>query len=166
MQLFSADDMVFSKKKKKYFFDPEKVKKRASKVLIIGPDPFISQSSPDQRPTAQNRIFILGIVGTRHLFSYLCLETGKENMGKSWNSHTFGSIFVFFLLHLNIFVILKHIFISFSGKNPYLLIPNECAMISHSNTWEIAAAFIYSSNEIRKTQNEHLNIAYQNLNPM
>jgi hypothetical protein len=40
-----------------------------------------------------------------------------------------------------------------SGKNPYLLIPNECAMISHSNTWEIAAAFIYSSNEIRKTQN-------------
>jgi hypothetical protein len=36
------------------FFDPEKVKKRPQKLLIIGPDPSISQSSPDQRPTAQN----------------------------------------------------------------------------------------------------------------
>ena len=45
MQLFSADAMVF---------DPEKVKKWASKLLKIGPDPFISQSSPYQWPTAQN----------------------------------------------------------------------------------------------------------------
>ena len=42
MQLFSADARLFSKKN-----GPQK-------LLIIGPDPFISQSSPDQRPTAQN----------------------------------------------------------------------------------------------------------------
>ena len=32
MQLFSADAMIFSKKKFKIFFDPKKVKKPASKV--------------------------------------------------------------------------------------------------------------------------------------
>ena len=41
MQLFSADAMVFSKKfkkiKKKKLFDPEKIRKRASKLLIIQP---------------------------------------------------------------------------------------------------------------------------------
>ena len=47
MQLFSADAIVFSKKLKKKIFDPEKVKKQASKLLIISPDPFISLSSPD-----------------------------------------------------------------------------------------------------------------------
>ena len=41
------------KKNLKFFFDPEKVN-GPQKLLIIGPDPFISQSSPDQRPTAQN----------------------------------------------------------------------------------------------------------------
>ena len=45
MQLFSADAIVFSKKFSK-FFDPEKLKKRASKVAHNRPKPFISQSSP------------------------------------------------------------------------------------------------------------------------
>ena len=72
MQLFSADAIMFLKKFKKIFFTPKKWKNGPQKLLIIGPDPFISQSSPDQRPTAQNWFFILWNLGTRHLFSYLC----------------------------------------------------------------------------------------------
>jgi hypothetical protein len=41
---------VFSKKKFKKKFDPEKVKKWATKVAHNRPDPFISQSSPDHSP--------------------------------------------------------------------------------------------------------------------
>ena len=66
---------VFKKNLKK-ILTPKKWKNGPQKLLIIGPDPLISQSSPDQRPTAQNWFFILGIVGTRHLFSYLCLCPG------------------------------------------------------------------------------------------
>ena len=62
---------MFSKKKLKNFLTPKKGKNGPQKLLIIGPDPFISQSSPDQRPTAQNWFFILRNLGTRHLFSYL-----------------------------------------------------------------------------------------------
>ena len=40
MQLFSVDAIVFSKKLKKKFFDPEKVKKQASKVAHNQPRPF------------------------------------------------------------------------------------------------------------------------------
>ena len=50
---------------------PKKWKNWPKKLLIIGPDPFISQTSQDQRPTAQNWFFILWNLGTRHLFSYL-----------------------------------------------------------------------------------------------
>ena len=52
---------------------PKKWKNGPQKLLIIGPDPFISQSSPDQLPTAQNWFFILWNLRTRHLFSYLCI---------------------------------------------------------------------------------------------
>ena len=71
MQLFSAEAIVFSKKK---FFWPRKCEKNwPQKLLMIDPDPFISQSSQDQRPKAQNWFFILRNLGTRHLFSYLWL---------------------------------------------------------------------------------------------
>ena len=63
------------KKILKFFFDPKKWKNRPQKLLIIGPDPFISQSSPDLRPTAQIWFFILWNLGTRHLFSYLWVHT-------------------------------------------------------------------------------------------
>ena len=59
------------KKKFKNFLTQKKWKNRPKKLLIIGPDPFISQSIPDQRPPAQNWFFILWNLGTRHLFSYL-----------------------------------------------------------------------------------------------
>ena len=59
-----------------FFLTPKKWKNRQKKLLIIGPDPFLSQSSPDQRPTAQNWFFILWNLGTRHLFSYLWAESG------------------------------------------------------------------------------------------
>ena len=39
-------------------------------MLIICPDPFISQSSPDHSP--QPRVDFSWNLGTRHLFSYLC----------------------------------------------------------------------------------------------
>ena len=48
MQLFSADAKVFSKKK--IFLTPKKWKNWPQKLLIIGPDPFISQSSPEHSP--------------------------------------------------------------------------------------------------------------------
>ena len=54
MQLFSSDAMVFSKKLKKKNFDPEKVKKRASKVAHDWPRPFYYTDQPRPQPTAQN----------------------------------------------------------------------------------------------------------------
>ena len=53
MQLFSADAIVFSKKFKKKF-DPEKVKKWASKVAHSRPRPFYFTVQPRPQPTAQN----------------------------------------------------------------------------------------------------------------
>ena len=52
-------------------------KKHSKKLLIIGPNPFIPRSSP--QPTAQNWFFILWNLGTRHLFSYLCLQVFQED---------------------------------------------------------------------------------------
>ena len=53
MQLFSADAVVFSKKIK-FFFDPEKVKKRASEVPYNRPRPFYFTVQPRPQPTVQN----------------------------------------------------------------------------------------------------------------
>ena len=50
MQLYSADAMVFPKKILNFFLTPKKWKNGPQKLLIIGPDPFISQSSPDHSP--------------------------------------------------------------------------------------------------------------------
>ena len=50
MQLLSVDAMVFSKIFFKNFLTPKKWKNGPQKLLIIGPDPFISQSSPDHIP--------------------------------------------------------------------------------------------------------------------
>ena len=41
MQLFSADAIVFSKKKLGFHYDPEKMKKRPQKLLIIAPNFFM-----------------------------------------------------------------------------------------------------------------------------
>ena len=54
MQLFSADTIVFSKKNFSFFFDPEKVKKRASKVAHNRSRPFYFTVQPRPQPTAQN----------------------------------------------------------------------------------------------------------------
>jgi hypothetical protein len=54
MQLFSVDAMVFSKKKLKNFFGPQKVKKQASKVAHNQPRPFYFTVQPRPQPTAQN----------------------------------------------------------------------------------------------------------------
>ena len=70
MQLFSE-----------IFLTPKTWKNRPKKLLIIGPDPFISQSSPDHspQPTPQNWFFILWNLGTRHLFSYLCRAEQRQS---------------------------------------------------------------------------------------
>ena len=68
---FSVRTLWYFQKNFDFFFTLKKWKNGPQKLLIIGPDPFISQSSPDQRPTAQNWFFILWNLGTRHLFSYL-----------------------------------------------------------------------------------------------
>ena len=73
MQLFSADAIVFSKKFQHFFLTPKKWKNGPQKLLIIGPTPFISQS------TVQNWFFILWNLRTKHLFSYLWI----------WSMHIF-----------------------------------------------------------------------------
>ena len=54
MQLFSADAIVFSKKLKKNFFDPQNMKKPPSKVAHNRPRPFYFTVQPRPQPTAQN----------------------------------------------------------------------------------------------------------------
>ena len=103
MQLFSADNIVF--------FDPEKVKKQASKVAHNPPNPlfFTVQSRP--QPTAQNWFFILWNLGTRHLFSYLwflpCWSRQKLSLQctplKNWFRHmkqTASQEILYFVLKL------------------------------------------------------------------
>jgi hypothetical protein len=62
MQLFSADAIVFSKKIN-IFFDPQKVKKRASKVAHNRPNFFFHSpaqtTAHSRQPTAQNWFFII-----------------------------------------------------------------------------------------------------------
>ena len=50
MQLFSADPKLFSKKIRSIFLSIKTLKIGPQKLLIIGPDPFFSQSSPDHSP--------------------------------------------------------------------------------------------------------------------
>ena len=54
MQLFSANAIAFSKKLKKKIFDPEKVKKQASKVAHNRPRPFYFTVQPRPQPTGQH----------------------------------------------------------------------------------------------------------------
>ena len=54
MQLFIAEPTSFSKKFKKRFFDPEKVKKLASKVAHNWPRHFYLTVQPKPQATAQN----------------------------------------------------------------------------------------------------------------
>ena len=56
-----------------FIFSHENMKKRASKVAHNRLRPFYFTVQPKPQPTAQNWFFILWNVGTRHLFSYLCL---------------------------------------------------------------------------------------------
>ena len=70
MQLFSADAIVFSKKFQ-FFFWPEKMKKRASKVAHNRPTPFFPTVQPRPQPTARNWFSIWRNHGTRDLCSYL-----------------------------------------------------------------------------------------------
>ena len=66
------------KKILKFFFDPEKVKKQASKVAHNRPRPFFPTVQPRPPPTVQNWFSISWNLGTRHLFSYLWLYSAKS----------------------------------------------------------------------------------------
>ena len=61
MHLFSADSTLFSKT----------WKNRPQKLLIINPNPFISQSSPGNTAHSPELIFHIMKSRARHLFSYL-----------------------------------------------------------------------------------------------
>ena len=50
MQLLSADPTIFSKKNQINFLPMKFLKNGPQKLFIIGPDPLISQSSPDHSP--------------------------------------------------------------------------------------------------------------------
>ena len=82
---FSVHRYGVFKKIKKKIFDPEKVKKRASKVAHNWPRPFYYTDQPRPQPTAQNWLSISWDLGTRHLFSY------------PWYSSTFKYLTIFIL---------------------------------------------------------------------
>ena len=70
MQLFGADDIVFSKDFKKKF-DPEKVKKRASKVAHNPTRPFYFTVQPRPQPTAHSPELIFHVMKYRDQTSVL-----------------------------------------------------------------------------------------------
>ena len=59
------------------------MKKRASKVAHNQPRPFYFTVQPRQQPIAQNRVFILWNLGTRHLFSYLWITYFETKTSKN-----------------------------------------------------------------------------------
>ena len=62
---------MFSKKIKKNFLTPKKWKNGPQKLLIIGPDPFVSQSSPDHSPQPRIDFSYYEISGP-DIFSLIC----------------------------------------------------------------------------------------------
>ena len=78
MHLFSADAVVFSKIIKKKIFDPEKVKKHASKVAHNRPRPFYFTVQP--RPTAHNPELIFHILKSRDQTSVLSIWVASEKI--------------------------------------------------------------------------------------
>ena len=72
---FSVRTLWRFQKNFEIFFDPQKVKKRASKVAHNRPNFFFHSpaqtTAHSRQPTAQNWFFIIWNFGTRHLFSYL-----------------------------------------------------------------------------------------------
>ena len=76
MQLFSADAIVFSKKNLNFFFDPKKVKKRASKVAHNRPRPFYFTVQP--RPTAHSPELIFHIMKSWDQTSVLLSVSGSK----------------------------------------------------------------------------------------
>ena len=81
MELFSADASVF-----KNNFDPGKVKKGPQKLLIIGPDPFISQSSPDHSSQPRIDFSYYAILGP-DICSLICDSNTWERL-KNPGNHT------------------------------------------------------------------------------
>ena len=59
------------------------LKNGPQKLLIIVPDPFISQSNPDHSPQPRIDFFIFWNLRTRHLFSYLWADVYSENWMRS-----------------------------------------------------------------------------------
>ena len=92
------------KKVLKGFFDPQKVKKRASKVAHNQPRPFFPTVQPRPQPTAQNWCFILWNLGTRYLFSYLWNKLGCFiEFAWLWTLCSFTSPFWIFI---NLYIII------------------------------------------------------------
>ena len=74
MQLFSADPKIFSKKNLISFYVHKNFKNRPHKLLIIGPDAFISQSSPVQTPAPSPELtfHIKYEISGPDIFSLIC----------------------------------------------------------------------------------------------
>ena len=101
----------FQKNCKLIFLSIKTLRNGPQKLLIIGPNPFISQSSPDHSPQLRNWFFILWNLGTRHLFSYLCniieeINTTescifkREYALKSWNCNPFFLLLMHYLTRI------------------------------------------------------------------
>ena len=104
---------MFSKKSLTIFFDPEKMKKRASKVAHNRSNPFFFTVPPRPEPTAQNWFFILWNLGTRHLFSYLCLKRGQIKKIKALFCVSYGLFDVTNFFYLTTLWVLGQKFLKF-----------------------------------------------------
>ena len=108
MQLFSADALGFSKKKKKKNFGPEKVKKGAPKVAHNRPRPLYFTVQP--RPMANSPELILHIKKSRDQTSVL-LSVMQHTMIHKYNmscrfKHDFQKWvpkYLLMLIHSNFF---------------------------------------------------------------
>ena len=80
MQLFSANAIVFSKIFFEFFLSPKTWKNSPQKLLIIVPDPFISQSSPDHSPKSRIDFSYYEISGP----DICSLSCGSQSSFNAW----------------------------------------------------------------------------------
>ena len=87
--LFSVQMLCCFQKKNWYFFlTPKKWKNRPQKLLIIGLDPFIPQSSPDHRPEPRIDFSYYEISGP-DICSLICVSCELKSRGSYGNSALF-----------------------------------------------------------------------------
>ena len=155
MQLFSADATIFSKKKFKFIFCPWKHKKTGLKSFF--------HSTAQLPKPAQNWFFILWICPKIHLSPYLwsqwanwnwLIDRMKVNRNWSYESRLWINQFDFWVWFQSCTIKSHCLQKKFLKK----------VVVFCACTYTRYFSDFYSSNKIKNTQNEDLNIVCQNLN--